>query len=79
MKILANDGISKSGIDNLTENGFEIITTNVAQEQLINFINENNIDLLINIIIDSGYKIEYNMMKLFNKNEKKDVFCFISK
>ena len=41
MKILANDGISKSGIDNLTENGFEIITTNVAQEQLVNFINEN--------------------------------------
>ena len=43
MKILANDGISKSGIDNLTENGFEVITTNVAQEQLINFINENKI------------------------------------
>ena len=43
MKILANDGISKSGIDNLTENGFEIITTNVAQEQLINFINENKL------------------------------------
>ena len=43
MKILANDGISKLGIDNLTENGFEIITTNVAQEQLINFINENKI------------------------------------
>ena len=43
MKILANDGISKSGVDNLTENGFEIITTNVAQEQLINFINENKI------------------------------------
>ena len=43
MKILANDGISKSGIDSLTENGFEIITTNVAQEQLVNFINENKI------------------------------------
>ena len=43
MKILANDGISKSGIDRLTENGFEIITTNVAQEQLINYINENKI------------------------------------
>ena len=43
MKILANDGISKSGIDSLTENGFEIITTNVAQEQLINYINENKI------------------------------------
>ena len=43
MKILANDGISKSGIDSLTKNGFEIITTNVAQEQLINYINENKI------------------------------------
>ncbi len=43
MKILANDGISKSGIDSLTENGFEIITTNVAQEQLVNYINENKI------------------------------------
>ena len=41
MKILANDGISKSGIDSLTENGFEIITTNVAQEHLINYINGN--------------------------------------
>ena len=43
MKILANDGISKSGIDSLIQNGFEIITTNVAQEQLINYINENKI------------------------------------
>ena len=41
MKILANDGISQSGIDMLTEAGFEVITTNVAQEQLVNFINEN--------------------------------------
>lgn len=47
MKILANDGISQSGIDALQANGFEVITTKVAQEQLINFINENSIDVLL--------------------------------
>ena len=43
MNILANDGISQSGIEALEANGFNVITTNVAQEQLINFINENDI------------------------------------
>ncbi len=43
MKILANDGISQSGIKSLTNNGFEVITTNVSQEQLADFINKNNI------------------------------------
>ena len=43
MKILANDGISQSGIKSLTNSGFEVITTNVAQEQLVDFINKNNI------------------------------------
>lgn len=47
MKILANDGISQSGIDMLTEAGFEVITTNVAQEQLVNFINDNKIVVLL--------------------------------
>lgn len=47
MKILANDGVSQSGIDVLTEAGFEVITTNVAQEQLINYINENKIKVLL--------------------------------
>ena len=47
MKILANDGVSQSGIDVLTEGGFEVITTNVAQEQLINYINENKITVLL--------------------------------
>ncbi len=47
MKILANDGVSQSGIDILTQAGFEVITTNVAQEQLINFINENKITVLM--------------------------------
>ena len=33
MKILANDGISDSGVEELRKSGFEVITTNVAQEQ----------------------------------------------
>ncbi len=47
MKVLANDGISTSGVKALEEAGFEVITTKVAQEQLINFINNNNIDVLL--------------------------------
>jgi len=43
MNILANDGISQSGVDALTANGFNVITTNVTQEQLVSYINENEI------------------------------------
>ena len=43
MNIHANDGISQSGVDALADFGFTLTTTNVAQEQLINYINENNI------------------------------------
>ena len=47
MKVLANDGISQSGVDALTNGGFEVITTNVAQEQLVGYINENDISVLL--------------------------------
>ena len=47
MKVLANDGISQSGIDTLEKGGFEVITTTVAQEQLINYINEKEISVLL--------------------------------
>ncbi|OMP30659.1 MULTISPECIES: D-2-hydroxyacid dehydrogenase [Mangrovimonas] len=47
MKVLANDGISKSGIEALEKAGFEVSTTTVAQEQLINYINENEVDVLL--------------------------------
>ncbi|AUC76655.1 D-2-hydroxyacid dehydrogenase [Olleya sp. Bg11-27] len=47
MKVLANDGVSQSGIDALEAAGFEVNTTTVAQEQLINYINENNISVLL--------------------------------
>ncbi|OYU80043.1 MAG: 3-phosphoglycerate dehydrogenase [Flavobacterium sp. BFFFF1] len=47
MKVLANDGISKSGIAALEKGGFEVITTKVAQEQVANFINENGVSVLL--------------------------------
>ncbi|NER11193.1 D-3-phosphoglycerate dehydrogenase [Muriicola jejuensis] len=46
-KILANDGISKSGIEALESAGFEVLTTNVAQEQLAKYINQENISGLL--------------------------------
>lgn len=46
-KVLANDEIAQSGIDALEKAGIEVITTRVAQEQLANFINKNNIDALL--------------------------------
>ncbi|MAH81794.1 MAG: 3-phosphoglycerate dehydrogenase [Flavobacteriaceae bacterium] len=47
MNILANDGISESGVKALKDFGYNIITTNVAQEQLIEYINQNSIDGLL--------------------------------
>ena len=47
MKVLANDGISQSGIDALEKAGFDVLTITVAQEQLENYINENNITVLL--------------------------------
>ncbi len=47
MKILANDGISQSGIAALEKEGFEVLTTTVAQEQLISYINEHKITGLL--------------------------------
>ena len=47
MKILANDGISEAGIQLLEKNGFDVITTKVAQEQVANYINQNNVSVLL--------------------------------
>ncbi|MDC9721858.1 MAG: D-2-hydroxyacid dehydrogenase [Urechidicola sp.] len=47
MKVLANDGIAQSGIDALEAEGFEVILTTVAQNQLVNYINENEITVLL--------------------------------
>ncbi len=47
MKVLANDGISKSGEKALIDAGIEFLNNTVAQEQLQNFINENEVDVLL--------------------------------
>ena len=47
MKVLANDGIATSGVVALEKAGFEVILKTVAQEQLVNFINENEVDVLL--------------------------------
>ncbi|MAM22626.1 D-2-hydroxyacid dehydrogenase [Croceibacter atlanticus] len=47
MKILANDGVSQSGVDAMEKAGFEVITTNVAQDQLKDYINKNDISVLL--------------------------------
>ena len=47
MKILANDGISKSGKNKLEEYGFEVDLTKVSQEQLIKYINDNKIAVIL--------------------------------
>ena len=46
-KILANDGISATGVKALESYGYKVSTTNVAQEQLENHINTNEIDVLL--------------------------------
>jgi D-3-phosphoglycerate dehydrogenase len=47
INVLANDGISNSGVEELKKSGFNIITTNVAQEQLENYINKEEISVIL--------------------------------
>ncbi len=47
MKVLANDGLAKSGIAALGLNGFEVDLTTVAQDQLVDYINKNEIDVIL--------------------------------
>jgi len=59
MKILANDGISKSGIQALINAGFEVITTKVAQEQVANYINEHHVSV---ILVRSATKVREDII-----------------
>ena len=47
MKVLANDGLAKSGITALENAGFDVELTTVAQEQLADYINENKVTVLL--------------------------------
>jgi D-3-phosphoglycerate dehydrogenase / 2-oxoglutarate reductase len=59
MKVLANDGISKSGILALEKGGYEVITTKVAQEQVANYINQNNVSV---ILVRSATKVRKDLI-----------------
>lgn len=59
MKILANDGISLGGKLMLEKEGFEVITTFVAQDQLANFINQNEIEVLL---VRSATKVRQDLI-----------------
>ncbi|PWA05035.1 D-2-hydroxyacid dehydrogenase [Flavobacterium psychrotolerans] len=59
MKVLANDGISKSGIEALEKGGFEVITTKVAQEQVANFVNSNNVSV---VLVRSATKVRKDII-----------------
>lgn len=47
MKVLANDGISQAGIDALEASGYTVLTEKVAQNDLIDTINNENIEVLL--------------------------------
>lgn len=59
MKVLANDGISASGIKALEKGGFEVITTKVAQEQVANYINSNQVSV---ILVRSATKVRKDII-----------------
>ncbi|MFY7741423.1 MAG: D-2-hydroxyacid dehydrogenase [Flavobacterium sp.] len=59
MKVLANDGISASGIKALEKGGFEVITTKVAQEQVANYINANQVSV---ILVRSATKVRKDII-----------------
>lgn len=47
MKVLANDGISASGVSAIQASGHELSTTKVAQNQLIDYINEHQVEVIL--------------------------------
>lgn len=59
MIVLANDGISKAGEQLLKDAGIEILEVKVSQEHLINFINENKVNVLL---VRSATKVKKDLI-----------------
>ena len=59
MKILANDGISASGVNALEAAGFEVILDKVEQDNLIDFINEEKI---VGVLVRSATTVRKNVV-----------------
>ena len=47
MNILANDGISNDGVEKLNSAGFNTFLESIDQSEIINYINKNNIEVLL--------------------------------
>ena len=59
MKILANDGISASGVNALEAAGFEVILEKVAQDDLIDFINKEQV---VGVLVRSATTVRQNVV-----------------
>ena len=59
MKVLANDGISKNAVDILNKNGFDVYLDKVGQDNLIDFINQNKIAILL---VRSATEVRKNLI-----------------
>jgi len=59
MKVLANDGIAPSGKNALEAENFEVLTDKIEQESLIEFINEQEIEVLL---VRSATKVRKNLI-----------------
>ena len=59
MKILANDGISASGVNALEAAGFQVILDKVEQDNLIDFINKENV---VGVLVRSATTVRQNVV-----------------
>lgn len=59
MKVLANDGISPAGEEKLKSLGYEVITETVDQDKLIDYINNNVVDVLL---VRSATQVRANLI-----------------
>ena len=59
MKVLANDGISKSGVDILKKNGFLVYLDKIKQDDLEDFINSEKITILL---VRSATQVRKNLI-----------------
>ena len=59
MKVLANDGISQSGIDHLAKAGIEVSTDKVAQDNLVKVLNEEG---YVGILVRSATTVRKDLI-----------------
>ncbi len=59
MRVHANDGISAQAKNSLSEEGFKVTTDHVPQDQLIAYINQENIEVLL---VRSATKVRRDLM-----------------